>query len=219
MQQCHYALVDTHASHQAACQWEFDVCNTHAGVLNKMLNMFAGGFVICGIVFHELFSMLTMEYPIVLPNTTPFQAEPIPLARLWVLCTFLFSHLLLVVLCCTACMVRVYGFGNDFWSVVESIIAAFLILVMPQNIHAWPEAKHADAAHSHAGYRRQGTPLHQVSCACACAGREAAACVREDQEERQHDQGGEHVQDQQCQTCAPTRYIETHLRWSTSRAA
>jgi len=136
MQQCHYALVDTHASHQAACQWEFDVCNTHAGVLNKMLNMFAGGFVICGIVFHELFSMLTMEYPVVLPNTTPFQAEPIPLARLWVLCTFLFSHLLLVVLCCTACMVRVYGFGNDFWSVVESIIAAFLILVMPQNIHA-----------------------------------------------------------------------------------
>ena len=152
MQQCPYALVAPHASHEAACQWEFDVCNTHAGVLNKMLNMFAGGFVICGIVFHELFSMLTMEYPVVLPNTELFQAQPIPLARLWVLCTFLFSHLLLVVLCCTACMVRVYGFGNDFWSVVESIIAAFLILVSRKHPCPLPEAEHA-AAHLHAGYR------------------------------------------------------------------
>lgn len=97
-------LVETHYSAEAACDYKLDVCNTYNGVLNKMINMFAGGFVICGIVFHELFSMLKMEYPVVLPVTDDPKNRRLRIKQLWVLYVFLTAHLLLVVICVTACM-------------------------------------------------------------------------------------------------------------------
>jgi hypothetical protein len=121
MHACHASMVDTHYAAAATCTYKLEVCNTYKGVLNKMINMFAGGFVICGIVFHELFSMLTMEYPVVLPlpntddnrNTQQQpppqqqqqqQQQPLRLRQLWVLYVFLTAHLFLVVTCVTACM-------------------------------------------------------------------------------------------------------------------
>ena len=110
MNECHAALVDTHHASAAACDYKLSVCNTYKGVLNKLINMFAGGFVICGIVFHELFGMLTMEYPVVLPvspadddnHTTA--SQPPGIKHIWVLCMFLTAHLCLVITCVTACM-------------------------------------------------------------------------------------------------------------------
>lgn len=112
MHECHAALVDTHHASAAACAYRLSVCNTYKGVLNKIVNMFAGGFVICGIVFHELFGMLTMEYPVVLPVSPPHgdethsssHNERPSIKYIWVLYVFLGAHLCLVITCVTACM-------------------------------------------------------------------------------------------------------------------
>ncbi len=111
MNECHAALVDTRHAAAAACEYKLSVCNTYKGVLNKIINMFAGGFVICGIVFHELFGMLTMEYPIVLPvsladgdGTNTPATQPPGIKHIWVLYMFLTAHLCLVITCVTACM-------------------------------------------------------------------------------------------------------------------
>ena len=104
MRRCHVSLVDTQNSAAATCPYKLNVCNTYKGVLNKIINMFAGGFVICGIVFHELFGMLTMEYPVVMPVPDRDGTQPPRLKHIWVLYMFLAAHLCLVITCVTACM-------------------------------------------------------------------------------------------------------------------
>ena len=44
MHACHASMVDTHYAAAATCTYKLDVCNTYKGVLNKMINMFAGGY-------------------------------------------------------------------------------------------------------------------------------------------------------------------------------
>jgi hypothetical protein len=52
-----YDKTTVHPGPNATCDYEVDICLTMDGVLNKLLNMFAGVVVICGIIFHELYAI------------------------------------------------------------------------------------------------------------------------------------------------------------------
>jgi hypothetical protein len=187
---CHEAHISTHEVARAECAYEVGVCDTYAGVLNKMANMFAGGFVICGIVFHEIFAMLNLPYPLLCRasdyassssrGTQALSARAragggggggvgggdsqshsegrLPLRNLWVLYALLCVHTLLVFITVAACMARVYDTGNDFWSVIESIVAAFLVLDIDDK--ALPFIRHKVLAR--ARKQRRGLTMQKV---------------------------------------------------------
>jgi hypothetical protein len=74
----------------------------------------SSGLVIVGIVFHELFAMLRMEYPVAVKvnkadlENASVSAEQLhlPIQKLCILYGFFFAHLVLVFTTVTACMVR-----------------------------------------------------------------------------------------------------------------